>query len=364
MKKQLGQYFTPSFIVDKMISLIQNQGSILEPSCGDGAFLNKIPNCLGIEIDEKVAPSGAKIMDFFDWNMSVDTIIGNPPYVRFKDILEQTKSKLPKILDNRSNLFLFFIWRSIDLLNENGELIFIVPRDFIKLTSAFPLNKRLYEEGGFTFWEEFGDEKIFPEASPNVVIFRWVKGAKHTIPLYYNKGYLIFEEKKDNLAIKDLFDIQVGGASGLNEVFIEENGNIELVVSTTKKDGKTKRAHYKTEPDEYLQKYKEILLARKIKNFTEKNWWEWGRKIRYIEGDKIYVNCKTRDEKPFFTHPSGWYDGSVLALIPKTKWYNSIEEAIELLNNNNWEEQGFKVGGRLIFGQKSLLNAYLQKKSH
>lgn len=127
-----------------------------------------------------------------------------------------------------------------------------------------------------------------------------------------------------------------------------------------KKTGNTKKAHYKEQPDEYLFQYKEQLMNRGIKHFTEKNWWEWGRKIRpVLEGDKIYVNCKTRDEHPFFTHSSGWYDGSILALIPKYRWYNSIDEVIEQLNNNNWAEQGFKVGGRLIFGQKSLLNAYL-----
>lgn len=362
MKEGLGQYFTPPEIVEKMISLIKNKGTILEPSCGDGVFFNKIPNCLGIEIDKDVAPSGVKIMDFFDWEMPVDTIIGNPPYVRFKDILENTKKKLPKVMDSRTNLFLFFIWRSIDLLNKNGELIFIVPRDFIKLTAASSLNERLYKEGGFTYWQEFGDEKIFANASPNVAIFRWVKNNTHQIPVHYENGYLFFEREKKGTPIKELFDIQVGGASGLNEVFIEKSGNIDLVVSTTKKDGETKRAHYKEEPDEYLFLHKEELINRKIKSFTEKNWWEWGRKIRYIDGEKVYVNCKTRDSKPFFTHPSGWYDGSVLALIPKSKWYNSIDEVVELLNNNNWEEQGFKVGGRLIFGQKSLLNAYLQEK--
>ena len=37
-KEILGQFFTPDNIVNQMISLIQNQGTILEPSCGAGAF--------------------------------------------------------------------------------------------------------------------------------------------------------------------------------------------------------------------------------------------------------------------------------------------------------------------------------------
>lgn len=361
LKTELGQFFTPDFVAQEMSNLIQNHGSLLEPSCGNGVFLQYLPKtAVAIEIDPDVAPKNAKIMDFFDWDEKMDTIIGNPPYIRFQEIPESTKQKLPPVLDNRANLFLFFIWRAIDLLNNNGELIFIVPRDFIKLTAARQLNERLYNEGGFTFWKEYGDEKIFTGASPNVAIFRWVKGEKHQIPINYNNGYLSFSDKKTGILLSELFDIRVGGASGLNEVFIESSGNIDLVVSTTKKTGNTKKAHYKEQPDEYLFQYKEQLMNRGIKHFTEKNWWEWGRKIRpVLEGDKIYVNCKTRDEHPFFTHSSGWYDGSILALIPKYRWYNSIDEVIEQLNNNNWAEQGFKVGGRLIFGQKSLLNAYL-----
>ena len=358
-KEQLGQYFTPSFIVDEMISLIENEGIILEPSAGDGAFLNKL-DAIGIEIDKDVAPPHCLIMDFFDYTDFVDTIIGNPPYVKFQDILSSTKSKLSSNYDNRTNLYIYFIDHSIDLLNPNGELIFIVPRDFIKTTGAIPLNKRLYQEGGFTYWKEFGDDKIFKDASPNVVIFRWVKGINHKIKVNYDNGFLSFNEKKINqVKISDLFEVRVGGASGANKIFIENSGNIDLVVSTTKKTGETKKAHYVSQPTDYLQQYKNELINRKIKNFNESNWWEWGRKIRYIEGYKIYVNNKTRDPKPFFTNSSGWYDGSILALIPKTDKY-TIEELIEKLNNTDWESQGFKVGGRLIFGQRSLMNGYIE----
>ena len=360
-KENLGQFFTPDSIVDQMISLIENQGTILEPSCGAGAFSNKIQNCIALEIDKKVAPKNAIITDFFDWNTPVDTIIGNPPYVRYQDIFPSTKEKLPNKFDSRTNLYIFFIDRCIDLLKSNGELIFIVPRDFIKTTGAIPLNKRLYEEGGFTYWQEFGDQKIFADATPNVVIFRWVKGIAHTILINYTNGFLSFGEQtsKKTIPINELFDILVGGASGANSIFIEPTGNIDLVVSDTKKTGLTKKAHYVDAPTDYLLAHKITLMNRKIKVFNENNWWEWGRKIRHINGDKIYVNNKTRDMTPFFTNDSGWFDGSILALVPKDTNPYSIEQLIKMLNNNNWEEQGFKVGGRLIFGQRTLSNANL-----
>lgn len=368
-KELFGQYFTPTNIVQQMITLIKNNGSILEPSCGDGAFLTPLlsRDIIGLEIDSTIAHPAAIIMDFFDYQKKHDTIIGNPPYVRFQEIYSETQQKLPiDKYDKRTNLYVFFIDRCIDLLNDNGELIFIVPRDFIKTTSAIPLNTRLYHEGGFTYWEEFGDTKIFKDASPNVVIFRWVKGMKHNIPVEYNNGFLAFPKENNSyecIPMSELFTICVGGASGANDIFISNHGNIDLVTSETCRTGLTKKAHYYNSASEAepLLPYKNQLLERKIKNFSEKNWWEWGRKIRHINGTKIYVNNKTRDAKPFYTHDSGWYDGSVLALVPMTNNPYSIETLIKMLNENNWEEQGFKVGGRLIFGQRSLTSAYLQK---
>ena len=362
-KENLGQFYTPDNIVNLMVNLIQNNGVIIEPSCGPGAFLDKLPEkTIGIELDPNVAHPKAIIMDYFDYTKTADTIIGNPPYVRYQDILSSTKSKLSTNFDNRSNLYLFFIEHSIDLLNDKGELIFIVPRDFIKTTSSLGLNKRLFKEGGFTFWKEYGDERVFPDATPNVVIFRWVKGETHTIPVSIYNGYLTFSEEqqeKKKVYLDTIFDILVGGASGANGIFIEETGNIDLVVSDTKRTGKTKKAHYVTAPTTYLENYKSTLIARKIRSFNENNWWEWGRRIRCIEGPKIYVNNKTRDMEPFFTNESGWFDGSILALVPKDNNIYDINDLIDILNKTDWNSQGFLVGGRLIFGQRSLSNAYI-----
>ena len=137
--KTLGQVFTPAEVVNKMLSLRKNFGRVLEPSCGAGAFFNAIPNCVGIEIDSNHCPKNAYNMDFFDYPISekFDTIIGNPPYVSFQDISESTKSKLDmQLFNSRANLYLFFIEKCIRHLTSHGELIFIVPRDFLKSTSS------------------------------------------------------------------------------------------------------------------------------------------------------------------------------------------------------------------------------------
>jgi adenine-specific DNA-methyltransferase len=61
--------------------------------------------------------------DFLNENIveRYDTVIGNPPFVKTKT----------------GNLFLKFIEKCYNLLNDNGELVFIVPSDFIKQTNEF-----------------------------------------------------------------------------------------------------------------------------------------------------------------------------------------------------------------------------------
>lgn len=61
----LGQVFTPIWVVDRMLSLRENAGTVLEPSAGDGAFLEKLePSAVGLELCRKVAHERAAIRDF------------------------------------------------------------------------------------------------------------------------------------------------------------------------------------------------------------------------------------------------------------------------------------------------------------
>ena len=96
LKEELGQVFTKEKEVKKMISLIQNKGTILEPSAGNGAFYNLLPKdrTVAIEIDSDVALKGMEVKNFFDENKKYDTIIGNPPYLSFNEINKETKEPL------------------------------------------------------------------------------------------------------------------------------------------------------------------------------------------------------------------------------------------------------------------------------
>lgn len=367
--ENLGQVFTPPDIVLKMKQLCHNKGRILEPSVGSGAFFDVLDSCVGIEIDKRLCKDNILNIDFFDYPITekFDTIIGNPPYVRYQDIMPSTREKLSSSLfDKRSNLYLFFIEKCINHLNDKGELIFIVPRDFLKSTSSIKLNEFIFDNGTITDIIELGDEKIFDGFSPNCIIFRFEKGnfsriTNGTKKFICSNGQLLFVNTLYTVPFKDIFFVKVGAVSGDDKIFMSDAyGNADFVCSSTFKDGKTRRMIYDNKIP-YLEQFKGQLITRKIKHFNENTWWLWGRHCFKSDMKRIYVNCKTRHKRPFFTHQCNNYDGSVLAIFPIRQDID-LYSAVDDLNDVDWSELGFVCDGRFIFSQRSLENTILPEK--
>ncbi len=383
----LGQVYTPQSVVAAMLALRRRFGTVLEPSCGNGAFLQALPDCTAIEVDPTQAPPGAWVGDFFAYppEARFDTIIGNPPYVRYRDILPDTQARLStKLFDRRSNLYLFFIEKAVRHLAPGGELIFITPRDFLKSTNATRLNRWLYQQGTITDYIELGDIRIFTGAIPNCAIWRFERGNTRRSTRYASVGYgqpldqalanlnweprtfaeteghLLFLRDEYPVRFRDIFFAKVGAVSGADEIYADPNqGTREFVCSTTVRTGETRRMIWSPEhPHPALLPHKERLLLRRVRPFDESNWWQWGRSYFESERPRIYVNTKTRNPRPFFLHPCPHYDGAVLALFPHDPEAD-VSTLCTLLNEVNWTELGFVCDGRHLFTQRSLERAPL-----
>ena len=247
-----------------------------------------------------------------DISIKYETIIGNPPYVK----------------KEKGNLYIDFIEKCYSLLENNGELIFIVPSNFTKLTSASKLINVMLETGNFTHFIYPNKENLFLNASIDVMVFRYCKTLKLSSETFVNgqkcflvnnNGIITFSETSPKYVktFNEYFNIFVGQVTGCEAAFKNKYlGNIKVLNKENEEDNYILIKEFPTpnkKLNEYLLKQKKKLLARKIKKFTETNWFTWGalrnyEKVKLNFGrDCIYVYSTTRKKKVAFIALGQWF---------------------------------------------------------
>jgi adenine-specific DNA-methyltransferase len=376
-KHNLGQYFTTnSELKEKLFEFILNNPSnILEPSIGQGDLITFIINKISninfdmYEIDTKI-----KLLDgiqkdkiiYGDFMKQIitkkyKTIVGNPPYVRTK----------------KGNLYIDFTEKCYNLLDNDGELIFIVPSDFLKLTSSSKLLNIMMTNGTFTHIFHPNNEKMFENASIDIIIFRYCKNSLIEKKVFYNdkllyitnsNGLITFSEKKNNnnFMFQDYFDIYVGLVSGKEEVYKnDELGNIEVLNGENKIDKYIYIEKYPCENEninKHLLKYKKDLIERGIRKFNENNWFEFGamRNIASINNnlgkDCIYIYNLTRKSNVAFLGKVNYFGGSLIMIKPKKKC--NLNNILSYMNSNIFKDN-FMFSGRFKIGHRSLSNSFI-----
>ena len=370
-----GQYFTKSTdLKNKVLSFILNKPSkILEPSMGRGDLVEELYR-KGVsfdlfEIDDTIEPldpidkQSISYCDFLDKHIesTYDTIIGNPPYVKTK----------------HGNLYIDFTRKCYELLNTNGELIFIVPSDFIKITSSSNLINEMCKNGTFTHIYHPNKENLFENASIDIIVYRYCKNTN----LINNKvlfndiekvmtntnGILTFS---DNLvsgkSLDSMFEIGVGMVTGKESIFKNaQYGNVSLLNDKNKTEKYILLDHFPTEDEDinnYMLKNKKELIERKIKKFNENNWFEWGamRNTKLINNNLgkecIYVNNISRKENIAFRDIVQHFGGGLIILIPKVNC--DLEKISEYLNSQDFKKN-YMYSGRFKIGHKQLCNSII-----
>lgn len=370
----LGQVFTPAGVVERMVALSKNRGRVLEPSCGDGAFLPQLSArfsaVVALELDARHCPSTALNQDFFTYPVSEKfaTIIGNPPYVKARAIASPARQYwASSLLNGHANLYLYFIEKCVHHLQPGGELIFITPRDFLKATGAMRLNQWLSAQGSFSHFLDLGDTRIFKDALPNCAIWRYVLGdLRHRLEdgrsMKISAGQVLLTHGDPALPLNQICAVKVGAVSGCDAIFSDTaRGNRDFVCSQTAQSGVLRRMYLPppdVPPPRWLLPHKRRLLQRRVRAFDERNWWHWGRLHHLSAAARVYVNGRTRNPQPFFTHPCQNYDGAVLALFPHRADV-AVHDLAAALNAVDWRELGFVCDGRFLFSQRALENALL-----
>jgi adenine-specific DNA-methyltransferase len=283
------------------------------------------------------------------------TIVGNPPFVK-------TAGK---------NLFLQFIDRCVELLQPNGELVFIVPSDVFYMTSGQVLMKKMWGNGTFTHVFKPNDERLFENASVDVVVFRYQLGNFERRMTFngeprfaHNHSNIItFHDHPQNDSTKsfqELFDVYVGFVSGADAILKNDLGTIPLIHSKNSSKNYLMIDNWNDATDAqqtYLNMHKQRLLDRKIRKFDEQNWWQFGllRNKRHIDATRgkpcIYIKTITRHEEIAWVGKVGYFGGSLLCMIP-TKEID-LESIVTYLNGaafrSQWTSSGrFRITHRVL----------------
>lgn len=204
-KNDFGQYFTPRHVADLMVDMLKSPPSaqVLEPSAGEGVFLDALEekgykNTLGLEIDERLAQEPQHHIvntSFVSWEpeKKVDAIIGNPPYIRWKNLDLPLQDELKQhplwgtLFNPLSDYLNVFIANSIEHLLPGGELIFITPSFWMHTKHAEPLREWMFSQGAITDIISFGESEVFPKVASAIVIFRFEKGKKATEEINFSQ---------------------------------------------------------------------------------------------------------------------------------------------------------------------------------
>lgn len=177
-QKLRGGYYTPLAIADFLChwGIDMNTERILEPSCGDGNFIESAilrfnelgiggedlnDRIKGIELIEEEflkAKARAAVLglnsnaivnnDFFHFISSTekekyDVVIGNPPFIRYQNFPEEHRKlaiemmqKLGLSPNKLTNIWVPFLVVSSSLLKDNGRLAMVIPAELFQVKYA------------------------------------------------------------------------------------------------------------------------------------------------------------------------------------------------------------------------------------
>jgi adenine-specific DNA-methyltransferase len=215
-RKSLGAFYSPPSLVEPMVAWALNLAdqSVLDPSCGDGVFLEAAAHRLlelgsgseraasllhavdlnpdavwitreRVEAELGVPFENARVSSFFSLPppgvlfgppAGVDVILGNPPYIRYQEFAGGTRAEALERaahagvqLNRLASSWAHFVAHAMAFLRPGGRLALILPAELIHTTYAAPLRvelRRSFEEVHVISFRR----SVFPEVQEEVVL--------------------------------------------------------------------------------------------------------------------------------------------------------------------------------------------------
>lgn len=178
-QKLRGGFYTAPVIASFLARWVKvsKPKSILEPSCGDGAFFSAIREAritslkqiTAFELNEEEAEKAAARTtlpvklhksDFLRWYLrcdqteeSFDAVVGNPPFIRYQYLPAEQQLLAEKIFGQlklpftkHTNAWVPFVLTSIRLLRPGGRIAMVIPSEIFHIPHAQSLRRYLAEQ--------------------------------------------------------------------------------------------------------------------------------------------------------------------------------------------------------------------------
>lgn len=271
----LGQFYTKREVADFMVSLftLEPEAKVLDPCFGKGVFIDSLLSnssylITGVEIESKsfngyINPNSDRCNlingDFFDVREKYDGIIMNPPYVRQEEIddlspLGINKQKLQSscgfaIISPKANLYMYFILKSLSILNNGGELIAIFPNSWTHTRIGKEFSEQILHFGSIAEFINIEGNAFDGNPLVDVCIIKFIKGltaATINKQVTIGKDSSIIEAiptstiKATNGLVKlcTIANIRRGITTGFNKIFINPpiitQNHLEEILSSPK----------------------------------------------------------------------------------------------------------------------------------
>jgi len=160
-QKTLGAFYTEEFAANRLVewAIRDHRTTVLDPSCGDGAFLaaassrllhfgSSTPRLYGVDVSDDALREArqraynAELLrsDFFDLGPEslppFDCIVGNPPYIRYQTFNGDSNSKAHQraaeagvALPRLASSWAPFVVHSTRFLRSGGRLAMVMPSE-------------------------------------------------------------------------------------------------------------------------------------------------------------------------------------------------------------------------------------------
>lgn len=185
MNKQKGIFYTPIELANFLIKHLErnikkSELHILEPSCGDGVFvesfyeyckrnLNQQISLYCIEIDNRalkiavtkcgdlpnlyIKPKNIDFLQFQKHNkIKYNFIIGNPPYIKREWLSNEQLLNIKEIykennlpVKNIRNIWVAFVLSANKMLDENGIFAFVLPNELLQVNFTKNIRQHLLD---------------------------------------------------------------------------------------------------------------------------------------------------------------------------------------------------------------------------